>query len=175
MVDQLTHDLIQLIETPPPLSVYLVFFLIAYLENIIPPIPGDLLVAFGGYLAAESIIHILPVYVLTVIASVAGFMSLYWLGSHWGRQVQQYPEQFWMVRFIPINYIQRVRHWMDRWGIGVVVANRFLAGTRSVISLAAGLSHAGTGRTAAGSLISSLLWNAILVGFGWIVHSNWVI
>ncbi len=68
----------------PPSSIYLVFFLVAYVENIVPPIPGDVLVAFGGYLAAESVIGLVPVLLLTTIASVIGFMSMYWIGSRWG-------------------------------------------------------------------------------------------
>ena len=89
MLEQFTQELIQWIQTLPPLSIYAVFFLVAYLENIIPPVPGDVLVAFGGYLAAESIIELLPVYVLTTVASVIGFMTMYWLGSHWGIQIEK--------------------------------------------------------------------------------------
>ena len=33
-----------------PIVIYLLLFLIAYLENIVPPVPGDVIVAFGGYL-----------------------------------------------------------------------------------------------------------------------------
>ncbi len=62
---------------------------------------------------------------------------------------------------------------MQRWGQGVVLANRFLAGTRSVISLTAGISHTPVAATAISSTISSILWNAILLGFGWVVHQNW--
>jgi membrane protein DedA with SNARE-associated domain len=62
---------------------------------------------------------------------------------------------------------------MQRWGMGVVLANRFLAGTRSVISLTAGLSHTRLSLTIVCSAISSILWNGILLGFGWVVHENW--
>lgn len=62
---------------------------------------------------------------------------------------------------------------MQRWGMGVVLANRFLAGTRSVISLTAGLSHTRIGMTIISSFVSSILWNGILLGFGWVVHENW--
>jgi len=62
---------------------------------------------------------------------------------------------------------------MQRWGMGVVLANRFLAGTRSVISLTAGLSHTRISPTVICSTLSSILWNGILLAFGWIVHENW--
>lgn len=156
-----------------PLGIYTIFFLVAYFENVIPPIPGDVLVAFGGYLAAESVIALGPVLVLTTAASVLGFMSVYALGSHWGGQIKMRGNEFWMVRFISLKYIERVRQWMARWGQGVIVANRFLAGARSVISLTAGLSHTPVWTTTLSATVSSLLWNAILLAFGWFVHSNW--
>lgn len=173
MVDQFIQEAVQFINTLPPLSIYLVFFLVAYVENIVPPIPGDVLVAFGGYLAAESVIGLVPILLLTTIASVIGFMSMYWIGSRWGRLIQKKKKQFWLLRFIPLKYINKVRSWMQRWGMGVILANRFLAGTRSVISLTAGLSHTHISGTIIYSTISSLLWNGILLGFGWIVHENW--
>ena len=173
MADQFVQETVQFINTLPPSSIYLVFFLVAYVENIVPPIPGDVLVAFGGYLAAESVIGLVPVLLLTTIASVIGFMSMYWIGSRWGTLIQQKKQQFWLLRFIPLKYINKVRSWMQRWGMGVVLANRFLAGTRSVISLTAGLSHTRISSTIFYSTLSSILWNGILLGFGWIVHENW--
>jgi len=173
MVEQFTNDIVRIINTLPPVSVYLVFFLIAYIENVIPPIPGDLLVAFGGYLAAESTIAFVPVLLLTTIASVMGFMSMYWIGSRWGTQVEDNPKKLWLLRFIPLKYLNKGRNWMQRWGLGVVLANRFLAGARSVISLTAGLSHTRVSATIICSFISSILWNSILLGFGWVVHENW--
>lgn len=173
MVDQFVQEMVQLINSLPPLSIYLVFFLVAYIENVVPPIPGDVLVAFGGYLAAESIIGLLPVLLLTTVASVIGFMSMYWIGSRWGAQIQKKERRFWLLRFIPLEYLNKVRSWMQRWGMGVVLANRFLAGTRSVISLTAGLSHTRISTTIICSTVSSILWNGILLGFGWVVHENW--
>lgn len=172
MIDQFIQEVVQLIHTLPPISIYLVFFFIAYIENIIPPIPGDVLIAFGGYLAAESVIELFPVYMLTTIASVFGFMSMYWIGSRWGERIKR-KEQFWLIRFIPVKYFNKVHAWMQRWGMKVILANRFLAGTRSVIALTAGLSHMRMGYTILCSAISSLLWNGILLAFGLIVHNNW--
>lgn len=173
MIEQFTQEIVQLIETLPPLSIYLVFFLVAYLENVIPPIPGDVLVAFGGYLAAESVIGLVPVLLLTTIASVIGFMTMYWIGHRWGEQIEQKRKGVRVLRFIPVKYLNKVRSWMQKWGVGVVLANRFLAGTRSVISLAAGLGHTRISSTILCSTISSVLWNGILLGFGWVVHENW--
>jgi membrane protein DedA with SNARE-associated domain len=173
MIDSYIEQFVQAVDTLPMIYIYLVFFGVAYLENIVPPIPGDLLVAFGGYLAAVGIVQLLPVYLLTTIASVAGFMSVYALGNYWGTQIEEKRNDFWMFRWINMQYIYKVQAWMQRWGQGVILANRFLAGTRSVISLTAGISHTRIRTTIISSLVSSLLWNGILLGLGWIVKQNW--
>jgi membrane protein DedA with SNARE-associated domain len=173
MLEQITQDLIQWIRLLPPVSIYLVFFLVAYIENVVPPIPGDILVAFGGYLVAEAVVDLLPLYLLTTFASVVGFMSMYWLGARWGGRLQEKQGDYWLVRFIPLEYVNKVQDWMRRWGQGVVLANRFLAGTRSVIALTAGISQTKPIYTALSSTVSSLLWNGILLGLGWLLHRNW--
>lgn len=175
MADQIIQSVVDWISVVPPAGVYLIFFGIAYIENLIPPMPGDVIVAFGGYLAAEGVVRLFPVLSLTVIASVAGFMTMYWLGHKWGSQIENNRESHFILRFIPYKYFSRGKKWMNRWGQGVVIANRFLAGTRSVISLTAGMSHLKILPTVLSSLVSSVLWNSLLLGMGWIIRDNWQI
>ncbi len=170
-----TQQLIEWIEALSPISIYLIFSVIAYMENIVPPIPGDLLVAFGGYLAAESIIRFTPVLALTTIASVLGFMTMYMIGAYFGDKIEVQRRKFWLMRVIDIKYFDKGKRWMDKWGQGTILANRFLAGTRSVISLTAGITKTKITPTIISSTISSLIWNTILLGMGWLVHENWAI
>jgi membrane protein DedA with SNARE-associated domain len=172
-MDALTSDLIELIKTLPVLSIYTVFFLIAYLENIIPPIPGDVLIVFGGYLAADGLIDFTTVLLLTTIASVFGFMSMYYVGHRWGLEINRKRHRFWLFRYLDYKYMTRAQNWMNRWGQGVIIANRFLAGTRSIISLISGISHTNIRKTILSSFLSSLLWNSVLLGSGWFIKENW--
>lgn len=169
------REIVDWIQTLSPLYIYLIFTFVAYLENILPPVPGDVLVAFGGYLAAEQVINFIPVLGLTTIASVVGFMSMYAIGWYFGDRIEQERSRFWLMRFIDVKYFDKINRWMSRWGQGVILANRFLAGTRSAISLAAGISKTRVYSTIISSFISSILWNTILLTFGWVVHENWQI
>lgn len=173
MISHWTQLFLDWLSQLPPLSLYLVFFAVAYLENVIPPIPGDILVVFGGYLAATSIIHIIPVYVLTTVASVIGFMSVYAVGRIWGEKIEHKEHHSWLMRKMGIEYLPKVRSWMMKWGQWIIVANRFLAGARSVISITAGLSHTEPATTAVSSFISSCIWNGLLIGAGWVIRKNW--
>ncbi|WP_018128568.1 DedA family protein [Balneola vulgaris] len=173
MADQIIHGIIDWISVMPPVGVYLIFFAIAYLENIIPPVPGDVIVAFGGYLAAEGLIDFSLILADTVFASVLGFMTMYWLGHKWGSQIEENKDSHFILRFFDYKYFKKGKKWMARWGQWVVFGNRFLAGTRSVISLTTGMSGLNVPLTVMNSFFSSLLWNALLLFAGWYVRDNW--
>ena len=173
MFDQFTQLVVDWIQVQPILLIYVYFFLISYLENVFPPIPGDVLVAFAGYLVAESIVNFALVYLVTVIGSIIGFYHVYHWGSKWGQSIYSETEKHWVLKFLDIKYIEKGRSWMGRYGQLVIIANRFLAGTRSVIALIAGISHLSKLKTIISSTVSSLIWNAILIGFGWLIHKNW--
>lgn len=173
MFEELTYQVVALVELAPLWLVYLVFFSIAYLENVIPPVPGDVLVAFAGYLAADGLLRIDLTLAGTTIASVAGFMTMYVLGARVGEGINQERDRYWIFRFIGFEYMERARRWMRRTGPAIILANRFLAGTRSVISLMAGVSHVPVRLAITYSLVSSILWNGLLLAGGWMVRENW--
>ena len=166
-------QIVDWIFTLSPLSIYLIFIVVAYAENIMPPVPGDMLVAFGGYLAAEQIVGFGPLLLVTTVSSVFGFMTMFYIGTYFGDRIEEQRKRFWLMRFIDVKYFDKGKRWMHKWGQGVILANRFLAGTRSVISLTAGMVKMKVSSTILSSTVSSLLWNFILLGFGWLVNENW--
>jgi len=173
MADQIVQSIVDWIDVVPPLGIYLIFFGIAYLENLIPPMPGDVIVAFGGYLAAEGTVSFTILLMVTVAASVLGFMNMYWFGRRWGSQIEDNPKSHFILRFIDYKYFQKGKRWMHRWGQWIVFGNRFLAGTRSVISLTTGMTGLKVPITTLNSFLSSILWNTLLLGSGWYVQDNW--
>jgi len=166
-------QIVEWIKALSPLGIYGIFALIAYVENIVPPLPGDILVAFGGYLAAEQIIGFAPALAVTTIFSVFGFMTVYGIGAYFGDKIEEYRNKFWLAKLVDIKYYDKAKKWMAQWGQLVILMNRFLAGTRSVISIVAGVTRTKISTTVISSLLSSLIWNTFLLSFGWIVHENW--
>jgi membrane protein DedA with SNARE-associated domain len=173
MLEAFTLEVVELVRQAPLWSVYILFFLIAYAENVVPPIPGDVLVAFAGYLAAEGVLRFDLLLLGSTLASVAGFMSMHAIGSRWGDGINEKKQFHWMFKYISFTYADRARRWMNRWGIRVILANRFLAGTRSVIALMSGISHVPVRTAIWSSAVSALLWNALLLGAGWMIRENW--
>jgi membrane protein DedA with SNARE-associated domain len=166
-------QIVEWIKMLSPLGIYGIFSLVAYVENIIPPLPGDVLVAFGGYLAAEQIIGFGPALAVTTIFSVFGFITVYGIGAYFGDKIEEYRNKFWLAKLVDIKYYDKAKMWMAQWGQMVILMNRFLAGTRSVISIVAGVTRTKFSTTVLSSFLSSLIWNSLLLSFGWIVHENW--
>lgn len=172
-MEELVASFVEWIANLPAWQIYAMFVFVAYIENVVPPVPGDVLVAFGGFLAAEGTIDPFALLASTTAASTAGFMSAYGFGAWWGYLLSDPASTFWLKRYIPASVVERGRRWMSTWGLAVVLANRFLAGTRSVIALSAGMSHTSAMPTLMASTLSSVLWNGILIAAGWAVKSNW--
>ena len=156
-----------------PSLIVLIISAIAYLENVVPPIPGDMVVVFAGFLASEGVIRIVPVYLGTTIASVVGFLSMYYVGGYLRKKSIQLNEpDSRFRRFLDPKHLKNARNWMTRWGQWVIFSNRFLAGTRSVIALTAGFSRTPVMLTSLNSFLSSLCWNAVLIYMGFVIHEN---
>lgn len=152
----------------PVFWAYVMVATIAYLENIIPPIPGDVVLVYGGYLAGVGVLEWWVVGFLGAVSSTAGFMTLFLAGKRWGER-RLFNQK---VRWIPYARMVQARIWMQKRGYGVILLNRFLAGTRAVIALVAGASGLDVRRALILSFVSALGWTAILVALGFLVGDN---
>ena len=148
---------------------YLLLAVCAFVENVLPPIPGDTVTVFGGYLAGTGRLSLAGVVVVTTVGSFAGFMTLFGVGRAAGTRLLKGHT----LPFFSSAQMHVALGWFERYGYGVVAGNRFLSGLRSVISLCAGMAGLGTRRVALYCLLSCLVWNSLLVSAGYFVGGNW--
>lgn len=167
----LLNDIVAWMEGLSAFWIYATVFVVAYLENVVPPIPGDMIVVFGGYLVGLGRVESVPVVFLATVAGALGFMSMYAVGRYVGEPVLD-PQR---MRWIPKKTAWRVRAWLKRWGYGVVAANRFLSGARSVIALMVGAAQMRPGQTALWATVSAAVWTGLLVYLGAVVGDNWAV
>ena len=163
------HDLLQSFANLDPVWVYTIIFLIAYIENVFPPSPSDVVVVFGGALAAMQHGSFMAALLAGTFGSTLGFMTMYGVGKWFGRRIIETGK----LKFIPIENIHRLESWFAKYGYWIIVANRFLAGTRALVSFFAGLSELNLLRTTLLSFISSLVWYSILVYGGYSLGPHW--
>jgi len=152
-----------------PLWGYLAVALSAFLENVIPPVPGDTVVVFSAYLVGLGLLHWAPVYAATCVGGTAGFMLMYQIGRTGGRALVGRSGN----RLFGQEQLIRAEAWLERYGPWLILANRFLSGVRSVIALAAGLGNLSWPRVFVLGGISMILWNGALLYAGMLVGRNW--
>jgi membrane protein DedA with SNARE-associated domain len=163
--------IIQFLRELDPMWLYIVAFSVAYIENIFPPFPSDVIVAFIGSLIGMGTISLYPAIFLTTLGSTAGFVTMYFIGSWFGHRILEQNK----IKFIPIESVVKVEIWFRRYGWGLIVANRFLSGTRAVVSFFAGLSELSLPLTTLLSFVSALVWNSILIYGGSKLGNNWTV
>ncbi len=162
------EDILNNISSFTPFWIYVTLFLFAFVENVFPPSPSDLVVVIGGSLVSTGVISFIPALLLTTIGSVVGFMILFYFGSTVDRKIVHSGK----YKYIPVDAIEKVELWFKKDGYYVIIANRFLPGTRSVISFFAGMSMMDAKKTILLATLSSFVWNAIIIYLGYIFGNN---
>ncbi len=152
-----------------PFWVYFAATAIAYTENIFPPFPSDVILVAAGSLAGFGKADFTLLLILSTTGSMAGFMTMYAIGEWFGARILKTGK----LKFVAIDKVHKLERWFTVYGYWIVVANRFLAGTRAVVSFFAGMSKLSLWKTTALASLSSLLWNLILLFAGKKLGENW--
>jgi membrane protein DedA with SNARE-associated domain len=151
-----------------PLLVCVLLFLLAFVENLFPPSPSDVMIVVGGTLVGMDKLGFLPALLSATAGSVAGFVVMYKIGDWFGDHILEQGK----IRFIKIETVHKVEGWFRDHGYWIIVINRFLTGTRAVVSFFAGMSEMKLGLTTLLCAVSALAWNAVLVSLGMFVGQN---
>lgn len=167
MVEALVHWL----QTLSPFGVLLTIFFIAYIENLFPPSPSDILIVFGGTLVGLGTVGFPLMLAVSTLGSVTGFLTMFYIGKYFGDRILEEKK----IRFLPLDLIHKAEHWFQRYGYGIIVVNRFLSGTRAIISFFAGMSHLPIMKTTVLCAVSACIWNTLLLYAGMALGARWVI
>jgi len=150
---------------------YLVLALSAMIEYVVPPFPGDTVALFGVFLAATAGFEVLWVYGALNVGAVVGGMSVYAVGRWMGEQRELRTPRFLRGQQTR-RAIDEAIAGFEKHGSVYLAINRFIPAFRSVFFLAAGLARLPAWRVAVFGALSALLWNALLLGLGWLAGSN---
>jgi membrane protein DedA with SNARE-associated domain len=163
------EDIILRLGSLEPLLICSVVFAIAFIENIFPPSPSDVVVLFAGSLVGLGLVGFPFILLSATAGSCLGFVAAYKIGSWFGRNYLEAGR----IKFLPVESLKKAEHWFGRYGYWIIVANRFLAGTRAVVSFFAGMSGLNLLKTTILCFVSALVWNTVLVSLGFTLGKNW--
>ena len=168
-MDELFGQLVVALEDMNPYWAYGLLFVSAFLENVVPPVPGDTVVVFSAYLVGRGIWDIAPVFATTVSGGVLGFMFMFFMGMRYGRSLFEGRGG----RVFTSEGLQRAEGWLTRYGFWLILANRFLTGVRSVVAISAGLGKMSPVRVLFAGGLSMMVWNGLLLYIGLLLGQSW--
>ncbi|MEV4626140.1 DedA family protein [Micromonospora sp. NPDC049523] len=145
--------------------------LLVALENIVPPVPSEIVLALAGYLAAEGGANVIVMGIAATAGSVVGALALYWVGAALGEERLRH----WLDRIplVDADDLDRADRWFERYGNWAVLVGRMVPVVRSLVSVPAGANHMPIGRFLALTTLGSGIWNSIFVGLGFALGSRW--
>lgn len=149
--------------------VLVIAFAVTLIENIFPPSPSDSVLVFTGSLVSLGTVGFPELLISSTAGSVAGFIIMFILGSKFDRRFVRSKK----LKYINPESILKVENWFKKYGYKLIVANRFLSGTRAVISFFAGMSGLDLKKTIILSAISAAVWNTLLILLGSLFGNNW--
>ena len=151
-----------------------VAFLLA-LENIFPPIPSEVILAFTGFATLKTSLQLIPSIIAATIGSLIGASILYLIGKifsaeHLEKLLAGPPGK--VLRLRP-KTVGQAADFFNRHGTLAIFFGRFVPIIRSLISLPAGMSSYPFSRFLLLSLAGTLIWNTVLILLGRIAGQAW--
>lgn len=140
-------------------------------ETVVPPVPSEVVLPFAGYLAQRGQLNLWWVVVAATIGSLVGALFLYGLAASLGER--RATAALAKVPLLDREDIERASTWFADHGRSAIFFGRLVPGVRSLISLPAGAQHMPLPRFVLFTTAGSLVWNALLVGGGWALGTQW--
>lgn len=142
---------------------HVVLGLAAAVENIVPPVPADVVVLLGSLLAGRAGASIWILFVAVWIGNISGALLVYLAGRRYG--VEFFHGRFgrWLLRPAQMAALERIYR---RYGFGVIFFSRFMPMFRAVVPVFAGVTGLGPVRTAVPLATASAIWYGAIVYAG---------
>jgi membrane protein DedA with SNARE-associated domain len=145
--------------------------LLVALENLIPPIPSEIVLSLAGFLAGQGRVNLVLVLVAATAGSVLGALVLYWLGYTLGEErLRRWLDRIPLVDASDLNKADR---WFERHERSAVLVGRCAPVVRSLVSIPAGANRMPLGQFVLFTAIGSGVWNTLFVGAGYLLGERW--
>lgn len=142
----------------------LIVFLTMTAESACIPIPSEIVVPYGGFLAAQGHTHIWAVIMVATAANLVGSGIAYAVGRSGGRALFV---KYGRYVLVSPHHLDRADRWFQRRGQLTVFFTRMMPGVRTFISLPAGIAKMPVGKFFLYSFLGAVPWNAALAYLGW--------
>lgn len=147
--------------------------LLIFLENVLPPIPSEVILPFAGFTAEQGKLNAVAAWVAATLGALAGALLLYGAGAVVGEErLRELSRKRWFVFFGEKDF-DRGDAFFERYGAWVVFFGRFVPLVRSIVSVPAGLERMPLPRFVVLTAVGSGVWNAVFITAGWVLGDNY--
>lgn len=149
---------------------YVVLFVVIFIETglvVTPFLPGDsVLFATGALIASTGVLDIRLVYLLMVLAAIAGDTVNYWIGHFIGPRVFQEKS-----RYFKKEYLDRTHAFYEKYGGKTIFLARFIPIIRTFAPFVAGAAQMSYWHFITYNVFGGILWPALFL-FGGFFFGN---
>ena len=150
-----------------PFMGLLLVVLLAWLEYVFPPVPGDTTMLLACFLAGAGLLPIWATVCGCLAGSVLGAVTAYGLGTRLGRSY------FFLRSAWAREELERLDRGLRRFGPKLLLLNRFLPGIRAVFLYGAGIGRVPLRPVLLYSTVSNVLWVGLIAWAGTGLGSSW--
>ncbi|OWK33710.1 DedA family protein [Sphingomonas dokdonensis] len=152
---------------------YLGIFLLMALENVIPPIPSEVIMGLGGMAVARGHMALVPLILWGTAGTTVGNLFWYEIGRRMGvARFRPFVERHQRWLTMDWDDVVRLDHFFHKHGHWVIFVFRFLPTFRTVISLPAGMAKMPLWKFLLFTFVGSAIWNTMLAAAGLLLGSH---
>jgi len=152
---------------------YVGIFLLMALENIVPPVPSEVIMGLGGMAVARGDMTIVPLILWGTAGTTAGNYFWYAVGRRFGYLgLKPFVDRWGRWLTVEWEDVEKLHGFFLRHGGKTVFVFRFLPTFRTMISLPAGMARMPLWRFFVATFVGSAVWNTVLAGAGYHLGSN---
>ena len=160
-------------------NVNLAYFVICFamfLENIIPPIPSEIIMPLGGYFVYQGNLNFYILVIFGLIGTVLGALPWYYLGRFLNeKKLASFVDSKGKFIGISSRDLNKSKLWFDKYGVSLVFWGRLIPGIRTLISVPAGIELMPLKKFLVWTSLGSLIWVVLLTLLGYVLGENYKI
>ena len=160
-------------------NVNLAYFVICFamfLENIIPPIPSEIIMPLGGYFVYQGNLNFYILVIFGLIGTVLGALPWYYLGRFLNeKKLASFVDSKGKFIGISSRDLNKSKLWFDKYGVSLVFWGRLIPGIRTLISVPAGIELMPLKKFLVWTSLGSLIWVVLLTFLGYVLGENYKI
>ena len=169
-------DYISLAVEKNSILAYLAICLAMFLENIIPPIPSEIIMPLGGFFVYQQKLNFYILVFSGLFGTIMGSLPWYYLGRLVNeKRLSDFLDKKGKYLGISSNDLIKSKRWFDKYGVSLVFWGRLVPGIRTLISVPAGIELMPLRKFLLWTTFGSLIWVALLTYSGYLFGENYLI